>query len=188
VGGQSAFVDYISADQVNVQVPLNLAAGTQPLIVTTAFGASAAYNLTVGPQPGVYAPPFLTIGGKQYAGALLANSSTWVLPTGAIAGFTSQPAAPGDIITLYGVGFGPVIQNVPAGVLAPEEQTMLTNQVQVMFGTTPATIQYQGLSPGSVGLYQLNIVVPSIAANDAVALTISQGEVTLPTLYTAVGQ
>jgi len=188
VGGQSAFVDYISADQVNVQVPLNIAAGTQPLIVTTAFGASAAYNLTVGPAPGVYAPPFFAIGGKQYVGALLANSSTWVLPTGAVPGFTSQPAAPGDIITIYGVGFGPVIQNVPAGVLAPEEQTMLTNQVQVTFGTTPATMQYQGLSPGSVGLYQLNVYVPQVAANNAVPLTITQGGVTLPTLYTAVGQ
>ena len=187
IGGQPAFVAYISANQVNVQVPSNVAAGTQPLIVTTKFGASPAYDLTVGPTPGVYAPPFLNIGGKQYAGALFANSSTWVLPAGAVSGFTSKPAAPGDIITLYGVGFGTVTQNVPAGQLAPE-QTQLTAPVQVLFGTTQATLQYQGLAPGLVGLYQFNVVVPQVAASNAVPLTFSQGGVTLPqTLYTAVG-
>jgi uncharacterized protein (TIGR03437 family) len=189
VGGQPAFVAYISAQQVNVQVPLNLGAGTQPLTVKTAFGASAAYNLTVGPTPGVYAPSILNIGGKQYAGALFANSSTWVLPAGAVSGLTSQPAAPGEIITLYGVGFGTVIQNIPAGQLVPQgELTNLSAPVQVLFGTTPATLQYQGLAPGLVGLYQFNIVVPTVAAGSAVPLTFSQGGVTLPqTLYTAVG-
>lgn len=186
VGGQSAFVDYISADQVNVQVPLDVNTGTQPLIVKTAFGSSAAYNLKLGPAPGLYAPPFFSVGGKQYAGALFPNG-TWVLPTGAVSGFTSQPAVPGDIITLYGVGFGAVTANVPAGQLAPNEQTMLTVPVQVMFGTTSATLQYQGLSPGSVGLYQFNVVVPNVAASNSVPLTFIQGGVTLPQLYTAVG-
>jgi uncharacterized protein (TIGR03437 family) len=186
LGGQPAFVAYISAGQVNVQVPLNVAAGPQPLIVTTKFGASASYSLTVGSSPGLYAPPFFSVGGKQYVGALFANSGTWVLPVGAISGFTSQPAAPGDIITLFGIGFGTVSPSVPAGVLDPGLAT-LTSPVQVMFGSTAATLQYQGLSPGSVGLYQLNVVVPQVAAGSAVPLTITQGGVPLAqTLYTAV--
>ena len=189
VGGQSAFVSYISSGQVNVQVPLNVAAGTQPLVLKTAFGTAAAYNLTVGATPGVYAPSILNIGGKQYAGALFANSSTWVLPTGAVPGLTSQPASPGDIITLYGVGFGAVTPAVAAGQLVPPtELTTLNAPVQVLFGTTAATLQYQGLAPDFVGLYQLNIIVPQVAAGDAVPLAFSQGGVNLPqTLYTAVG-
>jgi uncharacterized protein (TIGR03437 family) len=60
--------------------------------------------------------------------------------------------------------------------------------VQILFGTTPATLQYQGLAPGFVGLYQFNVVVPAIPAGDAVPLTIVQGGVNLSqTLYTAVG-
>ncbi len=189
IGGQPAFVSYISAGQVNVQVPSNVTAGTQPLVLTTSFGVTAAYNLTIGAAPAVYAPSILNIGGKQYAGALFANSSTWVLPTGAVSGLTSQPASPGDIITLYGVGFGAVTPAVAAGQSVPDgELTALTAPVQVQFGTTPATLQYQGLAPGFVGLYQLNIVVPQVAAGDAVPLTFSQGGGTLPqTLYTAVG-
>ena len=189
VGGQSAYVAYISANQVNAQVPLNVAAGTQQLIVTSKFGGSAAYNLTVGPAPGLYAPAILKIGGIQYAGALFANSSTWVLPAGAVSGFTSKPAVPGDIITLYGVGFGMVTPFVPAGQSAPGGLTALNAPVEVLFGTTPATLQYQGLAPGLVGLYQFNVLVPQVAASNAVPLTFSQGGVTLPQkLYTAVGK
>jgi uncharacterized protein (TIGR03437 family) len=189
VGGQPAFVSYISAQQVDVQVPSNINAGTQPFVLKTAFGTSAAYNVTIGATPGVYAPPVLTIGGKQYAGALFANSGTWVLPTGAIPGFTSQPASPGDIITLYGVGFGSVTPAVAAGQLVPSgELTNLTAPVQILFGTTPGTLLYQGLAPGLVGVYQFNVTVPTVAANSALPLVFSQGGVTLPqTLYTAVG-
>jgi uncharacterized protein (TIGR03437 family) len=68
------------------------------------------------------------------------------------------------------------------------EQTTLTAPVQILFGTASATLLYQGLAPGFVGLYQFNVQVPSVAANNAVPLTFSQGGVNLPqTLYTAVG-
>lgn len=188
VGGQPAYVAYVSPGQVNVQVPSNITAGTQPLILKTASGTSAAYNLAVGSAPGLYAPPFLTIGGKQYAGALFANSSTWVLPAGNSTGLTSQPAAPGDTITLYGVGFGTVTPDIPAGrLVGPAELTSLTSPVQFMFDTTPATVSYQGLAPGLVGLYQFNVEVPDIAASDAVPLTFTQGAAGTQTLYTAVG-
>src|SRR6266849_6460196 len=43
IGGQPAFIDYISPGQVNVQVPSNVGTGSQPVIVTTAAGASSAY-------------------------------------------------------------------------------------------------------------------------------------------------
>jgi uncharacterized protein (TIGR03437 family) len=188
VGGQAAFVAYVSSGQVDVQVPSNLSAGAQPLVLTTAYGSTVPYSLTMGAAPGIYAPSLLNMGGKQYAGAFLPNGA-WALPSSAVSGLTSQPAAPGNVITLYGVGFGTVTPAVPAGQLAPaSEQTSLAAPVQVLFGTTPATLQYQGLTPGSVGLYQFNVVVPSVAASSAVPLTIMQGGVTLPqVLYTAVG-
>ncbi len=188
VGQQPAYVAYISPGQVNVQVP-NVSAGTQTLVVSNPNGSSAAYNLTVGAAPGLYAPALVNIGGKQYAGAFEASSpNTWVLPAGAVSTLTSQPAKPGDTIILYGVGFGSVTPSIPAGQIA-SGQTSLTAQVQFMFGSTPATTTYQGLAPGLVGLYQFNVVVPTMAANNAVPLTFTQGGVAgTQTLYTAIGQ
>ena len=118
----------------------------------------------------------------------MANSSTWVLPTGAVSGSRRSPLRRAPSFP-YGVGFGTTNPAVPAGQLVSSTQlTSLTSPLQVLFGTTPATLQYEGLAPGYVGLYQFNIVVPTVAAGSAVPLIFMQGGNTLPqTLYTAVG-
>src|ERR1700733_10006726 len=97
IGGQSAFVDYISATQVNVQVPNGVASGAQPLVVTTEAGSSAPFTVNVDAvQPGLLAPPTsFNIGGTQYVAALFPDGKTYVLPPGAIAGLPSRLAKPG---------------------------------------------------------------------------------------------
>ena len=44
-------------------------------------------------------------------------------------------------------------------------------------GGSSATLSYSGLAPNFVGLYQFNVVVPNVAASDAVPLTYSLGGV-----------
>jgi uncharacterized protein (TIGR03437 family) len=187
VGGQKAAIDYVSPGQINVQVPF-VNQGNVPLIVTTAGGNSATYNLSVDSSKfAVYAPPQFKVGGKQYAGAVLATDpNTFIMPPNSVSGFTSRQAHPGELITIYGVGFGPVTTNTLPGTVAPGN-TSLTGTVQVLFGTTPAQLNYWGLAPQSVGLYQFNVIVPAIAASDAVPLTITlNGNTSSQTLFTAV--
>jgi uncharacterized protein (TIGR03437 family) len=63
----------------------------------------------------------------------------------------------------------------------------LTAPVQIFFNQTPATILYQGLAPGSTGVYQFNVVVPNVTSGNAIPLTFSQGGVPgTQTLFTAV--
>jgi uncharacterized protein (TIGR03437 family) len=187
VGGQNAYIDYISPTQVNVQVPLNVAAGTQPLVLTTPEGTNT-YSLTVNASSaGLYAPTVTNIGGQQYVGALYPDSGTWVLPTGAVSTLTSQPAAPGDIIVMYGVGFGPVSPAVPAGEIVPGQNTV-AGSLQIFIGGMPATFQYDGLAPNEIGLYQFNVTVPNVAPGNAVPVTFMlNGVAGTQTLYTAIG-
>ena len=187
VGGQSAFIDYISPAQVNAQVPSNVGNGRQQIVVSTTLGTSAAYTIMVDElQPGLFAPPSFDIGGKQYAGALFPGGSTFVLPTGAVSGITSRPAKPGDTIVLYGVGFGPVTPSIPAGQIVGQ-QNSLASPFQISFGGAPATVSYWGLAPDEVGLYQFNVVVPAVGAGDAVPLTFTLNGVSgSQTLYIAV--
>jgi uncharacterized protein (TIGR03437 family) len=187
IGGQPAFIDYISPGQVNAQVPSNVAAGPQPVIVTTAAGASSAYTITVNAeQPGLLAPLSFNIGGKQYAAALFSDGVTYVLPPGAIAGLASRRAQPGDSITLYGIGFGPVTPNIPAGQIVQLNNAVVL-PFHVFLGQTEATVSYAGLAPNAVGLYQFNMVVPNIPASDSVPLTFTLGGVSgTQTLYIAV--
>jgi uncharacterized protein (TIGR03437 family) len=186
VGGQSAFVDYISPGQVNAQVPSNVSAGVQQITVKTDGGASSPFNITVNEiEPGLLAPASFNVGGIQYAVALFSDG-TYVLPEGAISGIASRPAKPGDTIVLYGVGFGPVTPDIPAGQIV-QQSNMLVNSLEVSLGGTTATLTYRGLSPNYVGLYQFNLIVPNIATSDAAPLTFTLGGVAgTQTLYLAV--
>jgi uncharacterized protein (TIGR03437 family) len=126
------------------------------------------------------------IGGNQYVVAQLADG-TFVLPIGAIAGVNSRPAKPGETIVIYGIGFGPVVPDTPAGQIAPAS-SRLAEPLQVLFGQTPPQqVSYAGLAPGYVGLYQFNLVVPQVPDDDLVPLTFTLGGAPgAQTLYTAV--
>ncbi|HLH44627.1 MAG TPA: hypothetical protein VKV74_16675 [Bryobacteraceae bacterium] len=186
IGGQYAYLSYISGRQVNVQVPSTIGTGVQPLFLSTSEGTSAQYNLRVNAvEPGFYAPPSLMLNGKQYVAAYLPDG-TFVAPPGSIPNATSRQAKPGETITLYGIGFGPVSDGIPAGYITPATD-QITTPLEIAFGQTAAKISYEGLAPGSVGLYQFNVVVPSISNSDTVPLTFNLGGSTgCQNLYTAV--
>jgi len=81
-----------------------------------------------------------------------------------------------------------VTTNLPAGQIAGAGNTLPTGSFQVSFAGTQATVKYAGLTQGSVGLYQFNVVVPNVQANDLTPVTFSLGGVAgKQTLYTAIG-
>jgi uncharacterized protein (TIGR03437 family) len=188
INDQSAFVYYISPAQVNLVVPDNIGTGSGQLVLTNSNGSTVPYSVEINAiQPGLWAPPVFLIGGIQYAGATTADGSTFILPTGAVPNITSRPAKPGETIILYGLGFGAVTPSVPAGTITPGANK-LNGSLEILFGQTPATeISYAGLAPEFVGLYQFNVVVPTVANSDAVPVTFNlEGTVGSQTLYTAV--
>ena len=188
IGGQFAFFSFVSPNQIDVQVPPNVAPGPQPLIVITeAGGASSPYTVNVNAlEPGLLAPPGFKLGGNQYVAALFSDGVTYVLPTGAIPGISSHPAHPGDTITLYGIGFGAVTPGVLPGQLVLLDNT-LTAPFHLFFGSTEANVTYDGLAPYYVGLYQFNVVVPQIPGGNLVPLTFTlAGTSGVQTLYIAV--
>ncbi len=187
VGGQAAFVDFISPGQVNALIPSNVATGSQQITVKTAGGTSATVDITVNAvQPGLLAPPSFQVNGVQYAVALFSDG-TYVLPEGAIAGVTSRPAKPGDEIVLYGVGFGPVTPNIPAGEIV-SQSNKLASSFQMSVGGKPVTPAYAGLAPNYTGLYQFNITVPDLGLTGASPLIFTVDGVSgTQTLYIASG-
>jgi uncharacterized protein (TIGR03437 family) len=189
IGGKSAYVDYVSPGQVNVQVPDGIPIGAGvPLVLTSAQGQTDAYSVqTADVAPALLAPPTFMVGSKQMVVATYPSNdatATFVGDTGSIAGLNLQPAKPGDVITLYGIGFGPVSPATAAGTIAMQA-TSVNNPVTIMFGQTQANVLYQGLAPNYVGLYQLNVQVPNVSAGDW-PLTVQGGGQTLTqTVYIA---
>jgi uncharacterized protein (TIGR03437 family) len=200
IGGQSAFVEYISPTQVNVQVPGTIGLGAQPVIVNTPAGNSAAYNVNVTlEQPGLFAPAAFKIVGVPYVGALFPDGA-YVFPPDSFSGIVSRAAKPGDTIVIYGIGFAPV-PGSPAGTIPQVANGLgLTIPPKFYFNGKQAQVTYYGLAPqnattGYIGLYQFNVVVPPltvpVGTPTAVALTFSVNEngTDVPgaqTLYTSV--
>jgi len=186
VGGQHAVVMYISATQVNAQVPLSVGLGQQPVAVTDANGTSPAATVTVNSfQPGLCQS--FQFGGNEYLAAVVNGTSTYVLPSTAnLSGLTSRPAHPGELISFFGNGFGAVAPN-PGQSQTVQQSNQLVAPLEIYFGQTRANVQYAGLAPGYIGLYQFNVVVPNIPDNDAVPVSFDLGNFAgAPTLYTAV--
>jgi uncharacterized protein (TIGR03437 family) len=159
VGGQNAYVYYISPTQINVVAP-NIALGSAPVTVTTSSGTSSAATATAqAVQPAFFLWP------GSYAVATRVDFS-FAVKAGTFSGVTTTPAKPGDVLILWGTGFGPTNPAAPVGVQIPADQTYSTaTPVSVMIGSNAATVYGAALAPGFAGLYQVAIQVPASLAN-----------------------
>jgi uncharacterized protein (TIGR03437 family) len=162
VGGRPAFVGYVSPTQVNALLPADVPLGTQSVIVRNAIGEGGGSVVSVNANAaGILAPAQFRLSGQQYIGALFDDGKTWAMARGAVAGIDSRPATPGDRLTTFGVGLGPVISGLQPGVVPSGPQSII-NQLQIYLANVPASVSYAGLAPGFVGLYQINFTVPTL--------------------------
>jgi uncharacterized protein (TIGR03437 family) len=168
-------------------VASDAAIGPMQVVASGPTGTSTPHLVTVQPtQPGLLAPSSFLIGGTQYSVALFSDGQTYALPAGALPGVPSRPARPGETVTFYGIGFGPVTPDLWAGTTVSAANS-LANPFQLLIGGTNATLLYDGLAPGSTGLYQFNVVIPNVPDGSAVPLTFNLGGTAgTQTLYIAV--
>ncbi len=148
IDGVPAYVEYISPTQINVLAPDDAATGPVQVQVTTA--GQPSNSLAAPKQP--FAPAFFTVGGTA-AAAVHTNYT----PVNA-----SQPAHPGEIVQIYGTGFGPTNPALPTSQLVTTA-AVLANTVQFTIGGTAANVAWAGLV--EAGLYQFNVTVPASLPN-----------------------
>jgi uncharacterized protein (TIGR03437 family) len=163
IGSKPAYVRYVSPTQINVQAP-DVGAGPVAVQVTNSSGASN----TVTANAQTYSPAFFLWSGK-YAIATRQDFS-YVAPAGLFPGVTTVPAKPGDIIILWGTGFGPTTPAVSSGIQVPADKTYSTPNPTVTIDGTPATVFGSALAPSFAGLYQVAIQVPTNARNGDLAV------------------
>jgi uncharacterized protein (TIGR03437 family) len=188
IGGQRAFIYFVSPTQINVQVPATVSTGiTLPVVVTYNGAPSAAASLEIrNLAPGLLAPSAFRIGDRQYVYAVNSSDNT-VVSSGNLPGTTNRPARPGETLIFYGVGFGfvsPFSTSIAGRIVSGT--TTVAAPLQFRFGGETAQIAFAGLVPGLVGLYQFNVVMPSVAAAGDVALEVTvNGERMPQTLFLA---
>ncbi len=145
VGGKSAAVLSVTANQMNVQIPVDAATGATTMTVAVNNVTSAAFNLTLDS----YAPALFTANGLGTGLALVlaANSSKVT---------AAAPANAGDTLSAFADGLGPTTPPTPTGGTA-KNPTATTPTLTV--GGAAAQILYSG-GAGNVGLSQINFKVP----------------------------
>jgi uncharacterized protein (TIGR03437 family) len=149
LGGKACYVRFVSAGQVNIQLPVNLGAGTYNLVVTHDGLNSAPFKVTLT----AYAPAIFTLNSSGSGPGKFTDGSTVVS--------TSSPAKIGDTVSGYGIGLGTTSPVVATGVVAPSTPPASTlTKPTVTVGGVPATVTFSGLEPGQIGLYQVNFVIP----------------------------
>jgi uncharacterized protein (TIGR03437 family) len=157
INGIAAYVYYISSTQINVLAPDDSTIGSVPVVVTVAGQASNSFTV----QKNAFSPAFLTFDNTNIVAqhlnySLLAPPSLYPNAT---------PAAPGEEIVLYGVGFGPTNPAAPTGQIVSASEP-LANPVTMTIGGIAVTPVFAGLSAS--GLYQFNVTVPAgLASGDA---------------------
>ena len=164
-------ISYVSPTLINVQIPWEMQGQTSATV-------KVRYHDLAGPTailPLATASPafFEYTDATNSALSVVAQDLNYAL-------ITSQNAAGrGKVITLYANGLGPV-DNTPA-TGQQSSATLLgrtTTQPQVTIGGKTAQILFSGLTPQTIGLYQINVQVPADAATGLQSLTLSIGGVT----------
>jgi uncharacterized protein (TIGR03437 family) len=79
---------------------------------------------------------------------------------------TTVPAKPGDILILWGTGFGPTNPVPPSGTAVPGDKTYSASVIPtVTINNVSATVYGAALASGFAGLYQVAIQVPPALAD-----------------------
>ena len=161
IGGKQAYLYYITPTQLNILVP-DVGLGPMQVTVTNAAGTSATFTVTSSQ----YSPAFFQWPGNQ-AVATLQNYSL-AAKSGTFAGLPTVPAKPGDILILWGTGFGPTNPVPPSGTAVPADRTYSVSvPPAVTINNVSATVYGAALASGFAGLYQVAIQVPpSLADGD----------------------
>jgi uncharacterized protein (TIGR03437 family) len=163
LGATSIPLIYVSAQQINAQIPMDMPdSGPQSLTATLGGRISTIENITLSPtSPAV----FTTNQSGQGDGAILQTDFSAV--------DANHPARAGDTVLIYCSGLGATNPLVPNGAAGNGERVVAT--IGVTIGGRDALVNFAGAAPGFAGLYQINAVVPSGISGASAEVIVSAG-------------
>ncbi len=139
------------------------------MILRTPGGISDNYNTTVLPSaPSVF---------RANVEGLGSDVPTVVRDTNSEIVTASNPVHKNDVLVIYLTGMGitnPAVLDGMPGPSSPLATAIVPPQVTL--GGSNLALMYAGMTPGEVGVYQINVKVPtSIQGGLSIPLTIKQG-------------
>ena len=164
IGGIAAPLYFVSAGQVNAQVPFELTPGQPYQLIVSANGALTTPQTiqlaAVTPGIAAYA--------SGYAIAQHVADSSLITD--------ASPAKPGEYVVIYLTGMGPTTVPVASGAVSPTSPLAYTSDAPAVTLNSEAVsnILFSGLTPTLAGLYQIDLQVPGDATNGDLTLVVTQ--------------
>ena len=161
IGGLKAPIASVTPSQVNVQVPAELATGQPYQVVISANGALTTPDglQMADASPGLSLLPTGFVNATHQAGGVVTEAS---------------PAKPGESIVIYLAGMGLTQTVVASGAASPADPARVANPPSITLDGLAVSYDFAGLTPGLVGVYQINMTVPAAAKNGNLTLTLQQ--------------
>ena len=146
---QPGRIHFVSPRQVNVQIPWELQGRSSAQMKVT-VGGLQSYDRTIPlatHSPGIF----------EVAGFAAVHDVNFALVNQA------HPAVRGQAIQIYMNGLGPVTSQPgsgePSSGAVPGSPLVFTNaSPSVTIGGVPAEVIFSGMTPGVIGLYQINVI------------------------------
>jgi uncharacterized protein (TIGR03437 family) len=179
VGGIAVRLRYVAPHRIEFQVPEQIGAGTQSVVVIANCGVQGELRSEpVNVEVRAASPEFLywtrNPDGRNPIRAINADTGREVTP--------QQPANPGNRLRLFGTGFGQTSPGLGAGEF-PQEGMSVANPVTVIFDgreLPPENVVAAAALPGYPGLYYLDIVIPADTRNGNLPLVVRIANQTSP--------
>jgi uncharacterized protein (TIGR03437 family) len=175
VNGENAHLFYADTGQIDAQMPWDIPGNTVASVIVKNGNATSNAAAVYIPATGT---PGISVYGNNRAVVVNKDNVTVNGP--------ASPAAVGDEVVVYFTGGGPVqtAATLVSGAAAPLSQLPVTGAHSLTVGGQQAVVDYMGLTPGGIGLYQANFVVPPMASAGAypVVITIAGQESNAPVM------
>ncbi len=156
LGGVALPLQFVSQGLINAVVPFGTpVSGMQQLLIEQ----NGTYSLPETVVIATASPAIFTQDESGHGAGVIVVYKT----DGAIYETSlTQPASAGDLLLVYCEGLGAVSPAVADGAPAPNSPPFpaTVNAVTATIGGVPAQVEFSGLAPGYIGVYQVNVIVP----------------------------
>jgi uncharacterized protein (TIGR03437 family) len=149
--GVAAPLFFVSPGQINAQVPWNLTGSEVAVRIRRGFLEIPSQSFQISTvSPGIFTA---NSSGSGLGAVLHADTFQPVTDT--------NRTAPNRRIAVFMTGLGPTNPAAVSGQPAPTPPATTISSLLANIAGSPAPIEFSGLAPGFVGLYQVNLIVPA---------------------------
>lgn len=160
---------YVSAKQLSALIPYGLGVAGVEVVVANGSGRSTPRRIAVKTA----GPRLFTYSQLGTGTAVLTRANNQLITA-------TTPMQPGEVMQLYLNSAGPVTPALTAGEISGDGGALgpmrrMTTTPELTVNGRKADITFAGMSPGSVGLYQINFRAPYDEVEGDLALKVKVG-------------